>query len=209
VNQSDCPTKEHAITEDLIMAKLITGIFKTRSSATLAAEDLVRHGFAQDDISSLMSETARGREFFVEEHTKSPEGLATGAAIGGIVGAIAAGLTSIGMIAMPGAAFYPVGQGLAALTGFGAGSLVGGIIGGLVGLAIPEHVAAFHRHAHNRGGILVGVHAPRGRALEAKKVLDAAGADSIHVENVRDRGLRGRDEDIHGDRPIDRGVYGT
>jgi hypothetical protein len=92
--------------------------------------------------------------------------------------------------------------------GFGAGSLAGGIIGGLIGLAIPEHVAAFHRHSLNRGGILVGVFAPRGRALEAKKVMDAAGAETIHVENMRDRGRRERDEDVI-DRPIDRGAYGT
>jgi hypothetical protein len=52
------------------------------------------------------------------------------------------------------------------------------------------------------------VYAPRGRALEAKKVLDAAGAENIHVENVRDHGRRDRDEDVI-DRPIDRGVYGT
>jgi hypothetical protein len=189
------------------MAKLITGIFRSRSSATLAAEDLVRHGFAQDDISSLMSETSRGREFAIDEHTKSPEGLATGSAIGGIIGAIAMGLMSVGMIAMPGANFFPAGQGVAALMGWGAGSLVGGIIGGLVGLAIPEHNAAFQRYSMNKGGILVGVYAPRGRALEAKKVMDAAGADRIHVENIRDHGARDRDEMY--DRPVDRGVYGT
>ena len=61
----------------------------------LAVEDLIRHGVNQDDISLLMSETTRGREFLVDEHTKSPEGMTTGAAIGGVLGALALGLTSV------------------------------------------------------------------------------------------------------------------
>ncbi len=65
------------------MAKLITGIFRSRAASMLAVEDLIRHGYSQDDISLLMSETTRGSEFVMEEATKGPEGLAAGAAIGG------------------------------------------------------------------------------------------------------------------------------
>ncbi len=119
------------------MAKLVTGIFKNRSSAMLAVEDLIRHGFEQDDISMLMSETTRGREFLVDEHTKAPEGLATGAAVGGVLGAIALGLTSVGLLATPGLGVFVVGQWLSVLAGFGAGALGGGLIGGLICLGVP------------------------------------------------------------------------
>src|SRR5579862_2345245 len=123
------------------MAKLMTAIFKTRSKAMMAMEDLIRHGFSQDDISLLMSETTRGREFVIDESTKAPDGLAAGAAVGGLMGALAAGLTMVGLIAAPGLGVYAVGHWVSLLAGFGAGALGGGLIGGLIGLGIPEHEA--------------------------------------------------------------------
>ena len=38
------------------MATLVTGLFKARSSAERAVEDLVAHGWSRDDISLLMSD---------------------------------------------------------------------------------------------------------------------------------------------------------
>jgi hypothetical protein len=168
------------------MAKLITGIFRNRSSAMLAVEDLIRHGFSQDDVSLLMSETTRGNEFMVDEHSKSPEGLATGAAIGGILGAIALGLTSVGMVAAPGLGVFAVGSWLSVLAGFGAGALGGGLIGGLIGLGIPEHEAELYRGEIEKGGILLGVFSlEKDRSEEASKILEANGAEFVRSENVK------------------------
>jgi hypothetical protein len=38
------------------MATLVTGLFRARSSAEHAIEDLVAHGWSRDDISLLMSD---------------------------------------------------------------------------------------------------------------------------------------------------------
>jgi len=168
------------------MAKLITGIFRNRSSAMIAVEDLIRHGFSQDDISLLMSETTRGREFLVDEHTKSPEGMSTGAAIGGVVGAIAMGLTSVGMVAAPALGIFAVGQWLSVLAGFGAGALSGGLIGGLIGLGLPEHEAELYRGELEKGGILLGVYVAKERADEVHKLLEACGAEHLCAENVKE-----------------------
>lgn len=169
------------------MAKLITGIFRSRSSAMLAVEDLIRHGFEQDDISLLMSETTRGREFMVDEHTKAPEGVATGAAVGGMLGAIALGLTSVGMVAAPGLGLFAVGQWLSILAGFGAGALGGGIVGGLIGIGVPEHEAELYKGELEKGGILVGVYAlDNDRATEIHKLLEANGAEHVKSEHVKD-----------------------
>jgi hypothetical protein len=169
------------------MAKLITGIFRTRSSAMLAVEDLIRHGFLQDDISLLMSETTRGREFMVDETTKAPEGLATGAAIGGAIGAIALGLTATGLVAAPAVGLFAAGQWLAALAGFGAGALGGGLIGGLIGLGIPEHEAELYRGEIEKGGILLGLVAQEeDRAKEGHRLLEANGGEHVKVEHVKD-----------------------
>src|ERR1700722_17504587 len=169
------------------MAKLITGIFHTRSSAMLAVEDLIRHGFMQDDISLLMSETTRGREFMVEDATKAQEGLAAGAAIGGAIGALVLGLSAVGMVAAPAAGIYAAGQWLAALAGFGAGALSGGLIGGLIGLGIPEHTAELYKGEIEKGGILLGLYTEdEERAKEAPRLLEANAAEHVKAEHVKD-----------------------
>jgi hypothetical protein len=169
------------------MAQLITGIFRSRSAAMLAVEDLVRHGYSQDDISLLMSETTRGSEFAVEEATKGPEGLAAGAAIGGAIGALVLGLTSVGLIAAPGVALFAAGQWLAALAGFGAGALGGGILGGLIGLGIPEHEAELYRSELQKGGILLGLYCiDAERIKEAEALLKANKAEHITAEMLKD-----------------------
>lgn len=168
------------------MAKLITGIFRSRSSAMLAVEDLVRHGFAQDDVSLLMSETTRGREFMVDESTKAPEGLAAGAALGGALGAIALGLTATGLLAAPAIGLFAAGQWLAMLAGFGAGALGGGVVGGLIGLGIPEHEAELYKGEIEKGGILLGVFAADDdRNKEAMRLLEANGAEHVKSEHCK------------------------
>src|SRR5262249_60966679 len=80
------------------MATLVTGLFKTRSSAQRAAEALTENGYSADDISLLMSDATRGRAFAIRVASKAPEGAAAGATIGGVLGAVAAGLVSLGVL---------------------------------------------------------------------------------------------------------------
>jgi hypothetical protein len=161
------------------MSKLITGIFTSRSRAEQAVDELMRAGFAPEDVSLLMSESTRGREFAVKRSTKAPEGAATGAAIGGVLGAVAAGLAAVGTIAVPGLALVAAGPVVAALAGLGAGAAAGGLTGALLGLGIPEHEAKFYANEIERGGILVGVYAHSDRVDTARDILNAAGADKV------------------------------
>ena len=161
------------------MSKLITGIFTSRSRAEQAVDELMRAGFAPEDVSLLMSESTRGREFAVKRSTKAPEGAATGAAIGGVLGAVAAGLAAVGTIAVPGLALVAAGPLVAALAGLGAGAAAGGLTGALLGLGIPEHEAKFYANEIERGGILVGVYSHKDRIEVARDILNAAGADKV------------------------------
>lgn len=162
------------------MSNLVTAIFKTRAGAERAADDLVNAGFSPDDISLLMSETTRGREFGIKRATKAPEGATTGAAIGGVLGAVAAGLAAVGTIAIPGLALVAAGPVMAALAGLGAGAAAGGLTGALVGMGIPENEATFFKEELDRGGILLGVYAHDDRRKTARDVLDSAGAEKVH-----------------------------
>ena len=163
------------------MSTLITGMFPSRVTAEHAAEELTRAGFAADDISILMSETTRGREFALREASKAPEGAATGATIGGVLGAIGAGLVAVGTIAVPGLGLVAAGPVLAALAGAGAGAAAGGLTGALVGLGMPEHEAKFYDQELRKGGILLGVYTHDDRKRQAKDVLAAAGAENIRT----------------------------
>ncbi len=171
------------------MSKLITGIFKTKSKAVAAVEDLIREGFSEEDISLLMSENPRGREFAINEHTKSAEFLGNGAAIGGVIGAIVAAFISFGMLVFPASSTFAIGPWVSALCGFGAGCLVGGIIGGLIGQALPLHEADLHtdKARETSGGTLLGLYVQdEGRAFDARRILEMDGAVHCKTETVRD-----------------------
>ncbi|HWO01448.1 MAG TPA: hypothetical protein VNS63_19465 [Blastocatellia bacterium] len=161
------------------MAKLATGLFKTRSDAERAVDSLIYNGFTRDDISLLMSDATRGREFALQMATKAPEGAATGATIGGAIGAIAAGLVVLGIIVVPGLALVAAGPVVATLAGLGAGAAAGGLAGALIGMGIPEHEARFYNEAIEKGGILVGVYAHDDRVDQARKILEASGAEKV------------------------------
>jgi hypothetical protein len=161
------------------MATLVSGIFKNRSAAEYAVDSLIDHGFSRDDISLLMSDATRGRDFALTMATKAPEGAATGATIGGVIGAIAAGLVAMGVLVVPGLALVAAGPVVATLAGLGAGAAAGGVTGALIGLGLPEHEAKFYSQEIERGGILVGVYAHDDRGAQARKILEAAGAEKV------------------------------
>lgn len=161
------------------MAHLVTALFPDRAAAELAVDRLVDSGFSRDDVSVLMSDATRGREFGVTTDSKAPEGAATGAAIGGVLGAVAAGLIAIGVIAAPGIGLVAAGPIIAALAGAGAGGTAGGLIGALAGAGIPEHEAKFYSDAVAGGGILVGVYTHDDRATIAHDVLVESGGESV------------------------------
>jgi len=161
------------------VSKLVTAIFNSRSAAEQAVEELIKSGFAREDISLLMSETTRGREFAVKKTSKVPEGAATGMTVGGVVGAVAAGLAAVGTIAVPGLALVAAGPLVAALAGLGAGAAAGGLTGALIGLGIPEHEAKFYDKELEKGGILVGVYAHDDKNKLARDILESAGAEKV------------------------------
>ncbi len=138
------------------------GMYFDRAPAEAAVDRLHGLGYDQNDIGVMMDDKTRERAFAAMTHAKGSEGVAAGATIGGVLGAIVAGLTatgSVAAIAATGGRAAPLVAGPlgAARAGLGAGAAGGGIIGGLVGLGIGEGRAKEYEKGLREGGILVAV----------------------------------------------------
>ncbi len=139
-----------------------TGVFYNRHDAEAAVKLLHDIGYRDDEISVVMNDQTKAREFAEVTGSKAAEGATTGGVIGGAIGAIVAGFTATGAIvtiAGTGGLAAPIVLGplAAILAGLGAGGLAGGIVGGLIGAGIPEERARDLEREVTRGGIVIAV----------------------------------------------------
>jgi len=166
------------------MSKLfVTGLFKTRAAAEAAVDAIIKRGYTRDDISVLMSDATKNKEFAVETRSHAAEGLGIGGAIGGTVGAVLAAIVVVATpIAIPGGLFV-AGPIAAALAGAGAGGATGGLIGLLIGTGIPEHRAKVYDAGLRGGGILLGVEAKSKEDVDKlATLLEDIGAEYVRTE---------------------------
>src|SRR6266403_3902990 len=146
--------------ELMAKTKLITGLFKNKVAAEAAVDALLKRGYSRDDISVLMSDATRSKEFALQTRTHAVDGAGIGGALGGAVGAVLAAIVAVGTtLTIPGLNLVIAGPIAAALAGAGAGGATGGLIGGLIGAGIPEHRAKVYDAGIRGGGILLGVEA--------------------------------------------------
>lgn len=134
----------------------IVGMFVEEQQATRAIEQLKAEGISTDQISVIAKDKKDLKHISEETGTKAPEGIATGATAGGLLGGTAGLLAGLGMMAIP--VFGPImaaGPIVVALTGAAVGAGAGGLVGGLIGLGIPEDEAAEYENNVNEGQILV------------------------------------------------------
>ncbi len=154
------------------MANLITGLFDTESAAENAVAQLKAAGYTQNEISIIMKDRAAAQEFATETSSKTMESVGTGAAIGGTIGAVLAGLLAVGSITIPGVGLIAAGSIAAMLAGAGAGGLAGSLLGWLVGAGIPEDVAPYYERGLTEGGVVVAVAAHPGDEARVRQILE-------------------------------------
>src|ERR1700749_1979381 len=156
-------------------------IFRSRSEGEIAVNELTAAGFSNQDVSVLMADKSGTRDFATEKNTKAPEGTATGAGVGGVIGGTLGLLAGIGALAIPGVGpLIAAGPIMAALAGLGVGGAVGGIVGALVGMGIPEYEAKRYEGAVKSGGTLLSVHCDTSEQVDvAKTSLKETGAKDI------------------------------
>ena len=159
----------------------VFGIYADQLAVERAVDTLKAAGYRNTDISVLFPQTTGTKDFAHEKHTKAPEGAATGAGSGVVVGGALGWLAGIGALAIPGLGpFIAAGPIMAALAGAGLGGTVGGIVGALVGMGIPEYEAKRYEGRIKSGGILLSVHCDNSEwTKRAKQILEATGAADI------------------------------
>lgn len=165
-------------------AKLVTGLFKSKVAAESAVDSIMKRGFTRDDISVLMSDATRSKEFALQTRSHAADGLGIGSAVGGTLGAVLAAIAAVGTtLFLPGINLVIAGPIAAALAGAGAGGATGGLIGALIGAGIPEYRAKVYEAGLRGGGILIGVEARSEEEVDRlEELLDELGAEHVRTE---------------------------
>jgi len=163
------------------MSKAVFCIAKSEVQAEAIVNHLKGAGFSNNDISVLFPDKRGTKDFAHEQHTKAPEGTATGAGAGGLVGGALGWLAGIGALAIPGVGpFIAAGPIMAALSGAAVGAAVGGLTGALVGMGIPEYEAKRYEGKIKQGNILISVHSENSdETKRAKEIFEEFDAEDI------------------------------
>jgi hypothetical protein len=163
--------------------KAVFGIYRSRGAADNGVETLKNNGFRMSDISVLLPQESGSQDVIHLKESKAPEGAATGAGAGAVLGGALGLLAGIGALAIPGMGpFIAAGPILASLAGIGVGGAVGGVSGALIGFGIPEYEAKRYEGFVKEGGILISVHVDDEEwADKAQSILQATGAKDVAV----------------------------
>jgi hypothetical protein len=168
------------------MVRTITRLYDNRNDALEAAHELERMGIRQEDVSIVASNKDRWFDGDGKGKMKDKdrdgrddrgEGLAKGAATGGVLGAGAGLLAGLGLLTIPGIGPVVAAGWLGAtLAGAATGAVAGGAIGGLVGVltdaGVPEEEAHVYSEGVRRGGTLLTVRVDDSRAANVEAALD-------------------------------------
>jgi hypothetical protein len=178
----------------------VYGIYKNRLNVEKAVDTLREQGFRNTDISVLFPENQGSKDFAVAKNTKAPEGAATGAGSGAVVGGALGWLAGIGLLAIPGVGpFIAAGPIMGLLAGVGVGGAMGTLIGALVGMGMPEYEAKRYDGRIREGGILLSVHCDSSDWIKrAKELLKQTGAEDISSAS------EGAADFEKSDRPVQR-----
>ncbi len=162
----------------------VTGLFKTRAAAEAAVDAIIKRGYTRDDISVLMSDATKNKEFAVQTRSHAADGMGIGGAIGGTVGAVLATIVAVATaITIPGVGLVVAGPIAAALAGAGAGATTGGLLGLLIGTGVTEHRAKVDDTGVRGGGILLGVEAKTSDDVDKlETLLEDIGAEHVRAE---------------------------
>ena len=176
----------------------VFGIYTKVAAADLATDSLVKAGFSAADVSALLPENLGSKPIATEKNSKAPEGAATGAGSGAVLGGTLGLLAGIGALAIPGVGpLIAAGPIMAALAGVGVGGAVGGFTGALIGMGIPEFEAKRYEGRLKKGGILLSVHCDTSDEIKrAKEIMKNTHAEDISSTGEASADGKATDRDV-------------
>lgn len=139
----------------------VTGIFNSADDADKAVTRLLNDGFTKEKISLIQSDHGKVYKTLsplpAENANHLAEGGFTGAAVGSALGSLLFSLLAVGSIALPGGAIVMAGPVVAALSGAGAGGILGGLCGTLIGAGLAMDQASRYEEDIKKGKSIVVV----------------------------------------------------
>ena len=145
-------------------------------------------GVRESEISLIMPHEDGGGDIAIQGNTKAPEGAATGAGSGMVLGGVLGWMAGIGALAIPGLGpFIAAGPIMAALSGAALGGAAGTLTGGLIGLGFSEYEAKQYEGYLRDGNALISVSvADSDEASRVKEIFKDADAKHISSQGVQD-----------------------
>lgn len=167
--------------------------FPNVDEAADAYNQLTLSQYQVDEVSVITHENVREDfDTVVDDDTKDDitvgEGMATGAAVGGLVGLLVsavpiaiAGLPSLIVVGPIAAALGLSGVAGTTVTGAVSGAAVGGLVGALDHLGIGESEAKEYERTVKEGGVLLAVPITENNEDEVRVMLEENNAENITI----------------------------
>lgn len=183
------------------MNRTIVAHFEDADEAQTAVSELEAAGFTADDVgyvshdgSGRLAERLQARNF---PGSRSATGAAIGGVSGALLGAAALAVPGIGPVIAAG----PIAM---ALAGAGVGAATGGMLGALSDFGVPETDAKNWAHKVEQGGSLVVVRVNDETHDRAIRLMRAHGPEALteHLVAIKQSGVPTFDpEDPHSSAP--------
>jgi hypothetical protein len=194
--------------KDDTIARTVIALFEFEDEANRAADNLVGEGFSRDSINIIVGHDLSHPEDYVEAKDdaggKIVGSVGKGLAVGGGVGVLAGGLSSL---LLPGVGPFIFAGALATmLTGAGLGASVGGVMATLMQAGVDESNARLFESALRHGGVVLALRTDEANARRAVVLLERSGALDMDKHKALP-GDRGEDkvEGATGSRRSDTG----
>jgi uncharacterized membrane protein len=166
---------------EIKMSKAIICVVRTEQDADQLVNRLRQAEFSAQEV-SVVTQDRRERSDLKHASTKTRlEGLATGAAAGGLALGGLGWIAGIVALSIPGIGpLLAAGPIVAALGDAAIGGAFGVVGGAILGLRMPDHVARYYEEALQNGHSLIAVHCDDPLKREkAKEIFGAAGGEHI------------------------------
>lgn len=141
--------------------KVLVGIFESENQAINVIERLKEIGYREDDITVIAKDKDKmdrlDDKTDVDAKTMGDsDKVGEGAAIGGVLGGLAAALPALGLLAIPGIGpILAAGPIVGIIGGVVAGGVAGGLIGALVEMGVDEEDAEEYKQQIDLGKIVI------------------------------------------------------